>query len=166
MENALFYTFSTIAQTLAAAIALLGAFALYRLQIIGIALHDLAVSAIQPYIPNDTAMKLCGEADFSALEEFLRKTPPLNPDNANAPYYLGKRNAFAHHVETLTSIQHLLKWTLLVTVFAIAGAVTVLALTPKLITVAGVPEVTLVVGTVAFIGCLVTHTVFVVKALK
>jgi hypothetical protein len=32
MENALFYTFSTIAQTLAAAIAFLGAFALYRFQ--------------------------------------------------------------------------------------------------------------------------------------
>jgi hypothetical protein len=32
MENTLLYTFSTIAQTLAGAIALLGAFALYRLQ--------------------------------------------------------------------------------------------------------------------------------------
>lgn len=32
MENALYYTFSTIAQTLAGAIALLAAFALYRLQ--------------------------------------------------------------------------------------------------------------------------------------
>src|SRR5437764_493330 len=32
MTNALFYTFSTIAQTLAGAIALLGAFLLYRLQ--------------------------------------------------------------------------------------------------------------------------------------
>ena len=32
MENALYYTFSTIAQALAAAITILGAFALYRLQ--------------------------------------------------------------------------------------------------------------------------------------
>ena len=166
MENALFYTFSTIAQTLAAAIALLGAFALYRLQTIGVALHDLAVSAIQPYLPNDTALKLCGEEDFSALEEYLRKTPPVNPDNANAPYYLGKRNAFAHHVATLMSIQCLLKWTLAITVFVIAGAVTVLAITPKLITVAGAPEVTLVVGTVAIIGCFVFQAVFVVRALK
>ena len=166
MENALFYTFSTIAQTLAAAIALLGAFALYRLQTIGVALHDLADSVIQPYIPNDTAMKLCGEENFSALEEYLRTASPMNRDNANAPVYLGKRNAFAHHVATLASIRSLLKWTLAVTVLVIASAVTVLAFTPKLITVVGAPEVALVVGTIAFIVCLVFHAVFVARALK
>ena len=32
MDNALYYTFSTIAQTLGGAIALLGAFVFYRLQ--------------------------------------------------------------------------------------------------------------------------------------
>ena len=166
MENALFYTFSTIAQTLAAAIALLGAFALYRFQTIGTALHDLAASAIQPYLPDDTALKLCGEEDFSALEEYLRKTPPVNPENAKAPYYLGKRNAFAHHVATLKSVQCLLKWTLGATILVIASAVTVLGLTPWLITVAAAPALTLVLGTVAFTGCLALCSVFVVRALN
>lgn len=42
MENALYYTFSTIAQTLAGAIALLGGFVLFRLQILGTALDKHA----------------------------------------------------------------------------------------------------------------------------
>ena len=52
MENALFYTFSTIAQTLAAAIALLGAFVLFRLQTIGATLQELSILVIQPYLPD------------------------------------------------------------------------------------------------------------------
>ncbi len=107
MENALFYTFSTIAQTLAAAIALLGAFALYRLQSIGGLLHDLAVSAVQPYLPNDEAQKLLGEERFAELDEYLRNTPPARPQEANAPYYLGKRSTFADHLAKQISIQRL-----------------------------------------------------------
>ncbi len=42
MENALYYTFSTIAQALAAAIALLGAFTLYRLQLLQAAMLEAA----------------------------------------------------------------------------------------------------------------------------
>jgi hypothetical protein len=38
MENALYYTLSTIAQTLSGAIALLAAFVLYRLQFLAAAL--------------------------------------------------------------------------------------------------------------------------------
>ena len=166
MENALFYTFSTIAQTLAAAIALLGAFALYRLQSIGASLRDLVVSVIQPYLPNHIAEKLSGEEKFAELDEYLRKTPPANHQNANAPFYLGQRNAFAHHVATLASIQYLLKWVLVTTVAVIAGAVAVLGVTPILVTVVGAPKAVLVVGTVAFIGCLVFNAVFVIKALK
>ena len=40
MENALFYTFSTIPQVLAAAIALLAAFVLYRLQTINAQIEE------------------------------------------------------------------------------------------------------------------------------
>src|SRR4029077_8753031 len=42
MESTLYYTFSTIAQTLAGAIALLGAFILYRLQKLNNGLDDHA----------------------------------------------------------------------------------------------------------------------------
>ena len=58
MENALFYTFSTIAQTLGAAIASLGAFALYRLQTIGATLENLGVGVIQPCLHDDFATTL------------------------------------------------------------------------------------------------------------
>jgi len=40
MDTALYYTFSTIAQTLAGGIALLGAFVLYRFQILAGSLED------------------------------------------------------------------------------------------------------------------------------
>ena len=49
MENALYYTFSTIAQTLAGAIALLAAFVLYRLQILATALDKHANLIRQQY---------------------------------------------------------------------------------------------------------------------
>ena len=42
MDTALYYTFSTIAQALAAAIALLGAFTLYRLQLLAAAMPEAA----------------------------------------------------------------------------------------------------------------------------
>ena len=42
MDAALYYTFSTIAQALAAAIALLGAFTLYRLQLLAAAMPEAA----------------------------------------------------------------------------------------------------------------------------
>jgi hypothetical protein len=165
VENALFYTFSTIAQTLAAAIALLGAFALYRLQSIGASLRDLADSVIQPYLPNDTALKLSGEEKFAELDEYLRNTPPANPQSANAPFYSGKRSAFADHVATRASIQCLLKWVLATTVMVISGAVAVLGVTPTVVSV-GAPTAVLVVGIGAFIGCLVFYAVFVMAALK
>lgn len=47
MENALFYTFSTIPQTLAAAIALLAAFVLYRLQSINTEIEEKSLTVQQ-----------------------------------------------------------------------------------------------------------------------
>src|SRR5439155_13188719 len=52
MSNALYYTFSTIAQTLAGAMALLAAFLLYRLQVLNRAIDSDAErisSALKPY---------------------------------------------------------------------------------------------------------------------
>ncbi len=163
MENTLFYTFSTIAQTLVAAIALLGAFALYRLQSISASLHDLAVSVIQPYLPNEAAQKLLGEERFAELAEYLRNTPPARPQEASAPYYVGKRSAFADHLAKQISIQRLLKWVLSTTVVVISGAVAVLSMTTMIVPCA-IPVLAAGVG--AFIGCLVLYAVFVMKALR
>ena len=57
MENAFFYTFSTIAQALAGAIALLGAFVLFKLQHIDAELTEHAHNVIEA-IPYDRAVQV------------------------------------------------------------------------------------------------------------
>ena len=50
LDNTIFYTFSTIAQTLAGAIALLGAFVLYRLQSLGSEIKTYGTSVAESYV--------------------------------------------------------------------------------------------------------------------
>jgi len=166
MENALFYTFSTIAQTLAAAIALLGAFALYRIQTIGSSLHDLGVTAMQPYLPDDTARKLSAEEKYVDLLEYLRNTQPRNPREANDPYQVATRRTLGTHVKTLSSLHRLLKWALAVTVVVIVSSVIILAVTPAIAAKPGVTVAVFTVGIGSFAGCLVVYAVLVMRSLQ
>lgn len=166
MENALFYTFSTVAQTLAAAIALLGAFALYRLQVIGSSLRDLGVTAMQPYLPDDVARELIAGENYAALIEHLQATQPRNANAANDPYQVATRRRLGQYVQKASSLQRLLKWTLGLTVVVIVAAVVVLALTPKIAAWPGMASKVFVVGIGLFVASLTMYAIFVVLALR
>lgn len=103
MENALFYTFSTIAQTLGGAIALLGAFVLYRLQSISNELEDAGISAMQPYLPqhSEPLQKLLVEGKYRELYNYLQQitpqVPPTDQPQAAIRYA-------AAHLEKLSSL--------------------------------------------------------------
>jgi hypothetical protein len=166
MENALFYTFSTIAQTLAAAIALLGAFALYRLQTIRAVLDDLAGTAMQPYLPDETARKLQAEGAYIALLDHLSNTQPRNPKEANEPRQVATRNTLRAHVETMSFIRRSLTWALGLTGAAIVGAVTVLAFTPRIAVQPTITCAVFVVGIALFATCIVLYAMLVVRSLR
>ena len=93
MENSFFYTFSTIAQTLAGAIALLAAFVLYRLQslnaeieIVGDRLAawvDLACQQPPQQVINPSAFSLQGRNQYRELSALAERiTVPANFDQA------------------------------------------------------------------------------------
>lgn len=166
MENALFYTFSTIAQTLAAAIALLGAFTLYRLQTIGALLDDLALTAMQPYLPDDTARRLRAEENYGAFLEHLRNTQSRKTNETIDPVPTAALHRLGAYVQALSSLQGLLKWALGLTVVVIIAAVTILALTPQIATQPSLACVVFILGIGSFAGCLVVYSVLVVRSLQ
>ncbi|MDX6497014.1 MAG: hypothetical protein QOG23_274 [Blastocatellia bacterium] len=78
MDNAVYYTFSTIAQTLAGAIALLAAFGLYRFRILSTALETHAKDIREQYseevdlvLTNSYIVK----GDFHKFLDYLTKHP-------------------------------------------------------------------------------------------
>lgn len=73
MDNALYYTFSTIAQALAAAIALLGAFTLYRLQLLQAAMLE-AAAILKTHSSGDRAQIDAAFiiADYNRVFELVR----------------------------------------------------------------------------------------------
>jgi hypothetical protein len=166
VENALFYTFSTIAQTLAAAIAFLGAFALYRLQTIGVTLQDLSTSVIQPYLPDDKAAKLSTHERYGELNAYIQSVIPKNNGGTLNAYQVAQREAFAKYVESSQSVRFLLKVALAATVTVIVASVVVLAFTPAIASRPSATYSVFAVGLVALVGCLALHAYFVVKALR
>lgn len=165
MENALFYTFSTIAQTLAASIALLGAFALYRLQTIGVALQELSTFIIQPYLPDDTASRLCGQEMYAELNEYLGSVVPKNGLPLYA-YQEAQHQTFARYLKSSKSIRFRLKWALATTLLVIVASVAVLVFTPAITCNPVATKAVFAVGLLALVGCLWLHAAFVVNALK
>src|SRR5882762_587970 len=74
MENTLYYTFSTIAQTLAGAIALLGAFILYRLQKLNNGLDDHAKFIRKQYSEEEDLIFLNSFIVKGEYKKFLKYT--------------------------------------------------------------------------------------------
>src|SRR5437879_6576691 len=76
MINEIFYTFSTIAQALGGAIALLSAFVLFRLQSLNAEIDDLAERLAIPlkYVVGDEPSDLYRRGKFRELVALSRKT--------------------------------------------------------------------------------------------
>jgi hypothetical protein len=157
VDNTLFYTLSTIAQTLAAAIALLGALVLYRLQRISDALTLAMGQVTQPYSLSPEAQLSLEEERYAEVLEFLNTAQPHSPVMvATAPYHDRRRRA-----EALISLQHdlrrRLKESLALTVVVIGAAVAGIALVPCIVSTAIGPTLTLLLGVGAFVLCLVVY---------
>ena len=130
MENALYYTFSTIAQALAAAFALLGAFVLVRLQQVTATLSASSAIVIRPYLPNEEARRLLASAQFHELVTFLSTQEHKRPHAIGTHTYTAASDALAKSLALRKSMLSQLLRAMIVTAFVITSAVVVLAITP------------------------------------
>ena len=153
MENTLFYTFSTIAQTLPAAIALLGALVLYRLQVLAQILERNISKLTQPYVLFVEA------ADYSKVLEYLARTNPFQPNLIETVHYKARKTAFEILISLQCQLKRLLKISLVLTVVVAGAAVAVIAFVPTIVQTSGAATCTLVVGVAAFVGCLVAYAI-------
>ncbi len=166
MDNTLFYTFSTIAQTLAAAIALLGALVLYRLQRISDALAMAMSQVTQPYFLSAEAQLSFEEEKYVQVLEYLNTAQPHNPELAATASYKGRRKRAEALISLQGELRQWLKAALALTVMVIGAAVAAIALVPCIVSTAIGPTLTLAIGVGAFVGCLVVYALLARKTVQ
>ena len=159
MDTTLYYTFSTISQTLAGAIALLGAFALFRLQSLNHALEDVSLTVVNCYSSSpecDDVARLHNASRFADVIAFTRAHPFTDP-SAKTPYVASRCEQLPLLLAQWKAVHCWLRISLALTVGLIAASVAVLALTPR---VAGLPliaSITLIGGWLWLVLCLIAY---------
>ena len=157
MENALYYTFSTIAQALAAAFALLGAFVLVRLQQVAATSSASAAVVIRPYLPNEEARRLLACGKLAELSTFLATQQHQRPGAIGSHAYAAASDALAKNLALRKSMLSRLLRAMVVTAVVITSAVVVLAVTPLIAPFAGFSWLTLIVGIAGLVVSLVFY---------
>jgi hypothetical protein len=172
MENTLYYTFSTIAQTLAGAIALLGAFILYRLQKLNNGLDDHAKFIRKQYSEEEDLIFLNSFIVKGEYKKFLKysRAKPIaaasNPGNDAGQSYLIDVQAKMQELLVLRkSLIRSFTLSLLLTVSLIATSVVALAVTPSLNARSNLRSGSLVLGIVWFLACLISYVSLLRKSL-
>lgn len=171
MENSFFYTFSTIAQTLAGAIALLAAFVLYRLQSLNVEIESIGerlaewVEQIKPQTPeqgiNESARRLHGRGLYAELLALANQiTVPANHYKAELereklPQLLkGKSSLVRHFVLSLA-----------LTIGLVTVCVLILTVTPRL-AVSSCAGGVLAGAAIWFIGCMLSYFWLLLKVFR
>jgi hypothetical protein len=161
VENALFYTFSTISQTLAGAIALLGAFVLYRLQTLNAGLQQNAAIARTHIRGNPNQMM-----DYELQGRYDEVLQVCLQANQETPVeFTAARSQLAELLARRTSLYRSFRWSLLLTVSLVWVSVALLAFTPRIAST-GYAEVVLALGTIWFLSCLGAYSALLVGQVK
>jgi hypothetical protein len=163
MANAFFYTFSTIAQTLAAAIALLAAFLLYRFQGLN---HEIDDNSMRLSLP--LASVVGQKADFmhrrgqyrellalAAETQFPVTTYQAKDERARLPVLLDLKDSLLCRFHVA----------LYLTVGLITVSILALILTPSLADTS-VAILILAVALVWFIGCMISYVNLLMKVFR
>jgi len=147
VETTLYYTFSTISQTLAGAIALLGAFVLYRLQSLGNELEDIGITTMNAYRSRlrDELTPLHAEEEYEKIVAFTHRHAFDDP-SAQSPYVASRLKKLEPLVARRKAIRSWLNRSLVLTVGLIAASVGILALTPRIVGTPGLTCLLLAVG--------------------
>lgn len=161
--SALYYTFSTIAQCLAGAIALLGAFVLYRLETLHAEKANRSEAILAPLGGTDRredANAAHARGDFASVLE-ISQVVITRPDPAIA-YARRRLKAIGAHERSLMT------WfwiCLVLTLGTISFSIAALAVTPRLLR-AEIAEETLGTGLSIFFACLGSYALLLRNALR
>ena len=167
METALFYTFSTIAQTLAASIAFLGAFALYRLQALDAVLAYTLSHVVRPWEVSSETESLVGQRSYGALADHIRalnKPDPLSPQFS--AHQIEQRRRFFSAIDVERALKAAFKRVLSLTAMIISLSVGALVSTPFIGSHHGFSLIVLIAGLFGLGSCLHLHVGFVRVALE
>lgn len=167
METTLYYTFSTIAQTLAGAIALLGAFILYRLQKLNNGLDDHAKFIRKQYSEAEDLVFLNSFIVKGEYKKFLKYTAakPLNAITDEGSYLTDVQSKMQELLTLRKSLIRSFTISLFLTVSLIGASVIALALTPNLNARSNVRSGSLLLAILWFLACLVSYVSLLRKSL-
>ena len=169
MQAALFYTFSTIAQTVAAALAVLGAFVLYRLNQYGVEMaeHSETVALRVGHAPEhqEELRRLDRLGDWEGVFRYsaIPSVGALLPTNPAAP---DARALLGAIIARRKRVLRLMGWSAGLTLALLILSIAVLALTPAILSLPWAPAVTLMLGVVLFVACLGAYTLTAVEAFE
>ena len=163
-SNALYYTFSTIAQTLGGAIALLGALVFYRLQPLN---ASIAAFVTQQILPHSGQMhheleELHVRGDYESFVQTLGPSPTLSQsEHLRLPF--ARLDALVRAKSSLVSG---FRRSLGLTVGTCIFSVTSLAAVPHVSPNVCLATALLVLGIFLFVGCLFTYMLLLRSDLK
>jgi hypothetical protein len=166
LDISLYYTFSTIAQSLAGAVALIAAFLLYRLQSMNAAMEACANKVIPYYSRPETRVHLDDlhvRADYDAIGEVFGTLLPADLEQGEVGF---ARRRLIVLVASRRALSRIFVVSLILTVGLIAASVLVLAITPTICRDQRAVRVVLTVGVSWLIVCLTSFAILVRKALS
>jgi hypothetical protein len=164
LMNALFYTFSTIAQTLAAAIALLAAFLLYRLQVLVSEIDDNFDRICRPleFLQGYKVRNMNYAHDYYAVlkladeTQFPKDSFTAEDERTRLPILLNKKK----------SILNSFWFALYLTAGLIIFSIFVLIVTPQIANSSCLLWFVFVLGFLWFASCITSYLVFLKKAFQ
>jgi hypothetical protein len=163
LEVPLYYTFSTIAQALASAIALLAAFVLFRLQSINAELERHASRFLGYYSKDRLRLdELHVAGDYEGLATLTTTALPADVEEGEVGF---SRKRFAVIVTNARHVRHAFAVTLWFTVGVIAYSVVVLALAPFIAAHEACAITTFVIGISGLLWCLFSYVRLVHKVM-
>ena len=158
LESTLFYTMSTIAQTLAGAMGLLGAIVLFALQATGRSVEDAASRLAE--LPHETASSLyvrhlLGRRSFQELADLYEGL--LSESTETNTELLFYHSVLAWQLQHEHAIRQAFWKALLASGGAVSASILSLALAPQLASRPPWGAVALVVTVAGAIGCLILY---------
>ena len=179
-SKTLYYTYSTIAQTLAGAFGILGAFVLFRLQSINRSCenHVDNMSVVAQFFPNNKASilhQLREKKDwksyaiefmsaFSEYEKTQREEKTSKPKNL--PRYKEYHSLLIKDIRTKTSLKRDLKITLKLTALAIILSLILLAVVPHLADNSFFFYIPLILSVGLSAGCVFLYARLIIKTFE
>jgi|ERR1700674_4811922 len=165
MENALYYTFSTIAQALAAAIALVTAFVLYRLQGIDTALREAGFTLLQGHLNNADLWNLHVRGDYEQFVAlFSELNGPISPETNPERY--AKFRLMQEECRVPAALLPPFRHALFLSAIVMGASVIFLCIAPQIANCQfWLPQLVLSLGAVGFIGCLIMYFFLIMQIL-